>query len=128
MTLCEKCEVRWPGKPGETSIACPVAPADEEKKDQEVLDVEELEHELEADQVMFEIARRYLCEEARSLHHQLRHKPKNPYCDTCTRAKFRLVRNMKGSFKQDVELWGQPVTGDHVVTMSDLGKGVDGGQ
>ncbi len=55
-------------------------------------------------------------------------KTKNPYCDTCRRAKFRLVRKTKGSFKRDAEFWGQHVTGDHVVAMTDLGKGIDGGQ
>ena len=35
---------------------------------------------------------------------------------------------MKGSFRRDAEFWGQHVTGDHVVTMLDLGNGIDGSQ
>ena len=59
---------------------------------QVVVDVEELATEEEEDRVLLEGARKLLREEATSLVHELRHKPKNPYCDTCRRAKLRLVR------------------------------------
>ena len=46
-------------------------PVNEEVKDLYVLDVEAIENDIEADHVLPEIARRYLREEAMSLHHQL---------------------------------------------------------
>ncbi len=74
MPLCEKCEVRLPGQLGDTSTPYPSVLADEEEREQYVLDVEGLANKLEADQVLPEIARRSLREEAMSLHHQLRHE------------------------------------------------------
>ena len=37
------------------------------------------------------------------------------------------MRNITGSFKHDATHWGQHVTGDHMVTLDELGKGLDGG-
>jgi hypothetical protein len=68
-----------------------------------------------------------LREEAVSLFHQLRQQPKNPYCDTGRRAELKLVRKLAGSFKHDATHWGQHATGDYMVTLDELGKGLDGG-
>ena len=64
------------------------------------LDIEEIQDEGEAEKVLPEGMRNFLKEEASSLHHQLIHRPKNPYCDTCRRATMRLVRKLTGSFKK----------------------------
>ena len=37
------------------------------------------------------------------------------------------MRKITGSFKHDATHWGQHVTGDHMVTLDELGKGLDGG-
>ena len=116
----------------ETSDAPTAAPADvpglQPVEDEQVtVDVESIVTEEEADRVLPEGSRRSLREEAVSLFHQLRHKPKNPYCDTCRRAQLRLVRKLTGSFKYDATHWGQHVTGDRMVTLDELGNGLDGG-
>ena len=72
-----------------TSVAFTAAPADDPVQpvgDEPIpVDIAGILTEAEADRVLPEGAKVSLREEALSLHHQLRHKPKNPYCDTCRR-------------------------------------------
>ena len=52
-------------------------------------DPAEIDTEEEADRVLPKRVRRDLRAEANSLHHLLRHKPSNPYCDACRRGRMR---------------------------------------
>ena len=114
-----------------TSVAFTAAPADDPVQpvgDEPIpVDIEGILTEVEADRVLPEGTKISLRAEALSLFHQLRHKPKNPYCDTCRRSKLRLARKLTGSFKHDATHWGQHVTGFHMVTLDEMGKGLDGG-
>ena len=146
LPLCGECTIKRPGqlattdtkssgkecKDVKTSVASTAAPADvpdlQPVGDEQVtVDIERIVTEEEADRFLPEGTRSSLREEAVSLFHQLRHKPKNPYCDTCRRSKLMLMRKLTGSFKHDATHWGQHVTGDHMVTLDELGKGLDGG-
>ena len=62
------------------------------------VDPEEIEDEAEAERVLPPNMRRSLKEEASSLHHFLRPKPRNPYCEACVRGIMRNTRKFKGSF------------------------------
>ena len=145
LPLCGECTIKRPGQPTaagmsssekqckdvKTSVAFTAAPADDPVQPVEdepiPVDIEGVLTEAEADRVLPEGAKVSLREEALSLFHQLRHKPKNPYCDTCRRSKLRLARKLTGSFKHDATHRGQRVTGDHMVTLDEMGKGLDGG-
>ena len=96
MPCCGECETRWPGKSGAlvdgtpmvtTVVAtdAPVAPASDpvgvpepqqEGETRAEVDVEDIATEEEADRILPEGARKSPREEAASLFHQLRHKPK----------------------------------------------------
>ncbi len=49
--------------------------------------------------------------EAKSVQHMLTHKPKNPFCSICDRAKARQSR---ASFQRELHEWGGLVTVDHI--------------
>ena len=105
LPLCGECE-RWlSGKPVAPQVDTPVALAPhhegEPKPNQEEeapvdVDVEEIMTEEEADRRLHEGVLRSFRAEAAILCHQLRHKPKNPYCDACRQAQLRLVRTFVG--------------------------------
>ena len=59
-----------------------------------------------ADRLLTGAVRRSLRAEARSLGHQLTHKPRNPYCECCSRGKMRNKRKLHGSFKGLAAAWG----------------------
>ena len=67
-----------------------------------------------------------LREEANSLYHLLTHKPKNPFCESCRRAKMKEKRKYSGSYRNTTTRWGQLVTGDHIVSTQDNMLGIDG--
>ena len=67
-----------------------------------------------------------LREEANSLYHLLTHKTKNPFCESCRRAKMKEKRKYSGSYKNTATRWGQLVTGDHIVSTQDNMLGIDG--
>ena len=147
MPLCGECVNRRPGKPGALcdvavavdqckdveasdaiATALAEAPADQPNDgEQAVVDVEEIATEEEADRLLPEGSRRSLREKVVSLlcFRQLRHKPTNPYCDTCRRSKLRFVRKLAGSCKRDATHWRQHVTGDHMVSLDEMGRGLD---
>ena len=52
MPLCEKCEVRLPGKLDNSSRVHPAVPVDGDEREQEALDVKGLENEAEVDQIL----------------------------------------------------------------------------
>jgi hypothetical protein len=67
-----------------------------------------------------------LREEANSLYHLLTHKPKNPFCESCRRAKMKEKRKYSGSTNTTATRWGQLVIGDHIVSTQDNMLGIDG--
>ncbi len=56
----------------------------------------------EADRRLPKKVRRDLKKEATSLRHLLLHKPKNPYCEACTRGKMRETKSFAGSYKRNL--------------------------
>ena len=78
------------------------------------------------DELLPPTVRRSLKEEAHSLYQLLTHKPKNPHCELCKRAKMAEKRKLAGSYKNTSTRWGQLVTADHVVSTTDNVLGVDG--
>ena len=63
--------------------------------------------------------------EAHSLYNLLTHKPKNPFCESCRRAKMKEKRKYSGSYKNTATRWGQLVTGDHIVSTQDNMLGIE---
>ena len=47
-----------------------------------------------------------LREEANSLYHLLTHKPNNPFCESCRRAKMKEQRKYSGSYKKHYDPMG----------------------
>ena len=72
------------------------------------MDEEEADAKLDGD------TKARLKKEATTLRHRLLHKPKNPYCESCTRGKMRLGKLLKGSFTRKPEAWGHNITCDHI--------------
>ena len=116
MPLCGKRVNRRPGKPG---ASCDASADEEQRKDAEasvasattpaevpddrpiegepaIADVENIATAEKTDRILPEASQRALREEAVSLFHHLRHKPNNPYCDPCRKAKLKLARNLAG--------------------------------
>ena len=69
-----------------------------------------------------------LKEEARSLSHLMTHTPKNPYCDVCNKAKmYKPTRRSKGgSTTVECSVFGEHITGDHLITRTDEEEAIDG--
>ena len=83
--------------------------------------------EVQDDDVASGAERRDLKAEAISLQHLLTHKPKNPWCTTCSRAKAtRRPCRRKSAFGAPPEHFGDQVTADHVIAHSERSQGVTG--
>ena len=54
--------------------------------------------------------------EANSLHHKLTHRYKNPYCDSCIRAKMKHFKTRRGAYKRELKKFGDLITFDAVDT------------
>ena len=68
-----------------------------------------------------------ICEKKQNcLYHLLTHKPNNPFCESCRRAKMKEKREYVGSYKNTATRWGQLVNGDHIVSTQDNMLGIDG--
>ena len=57
-----------------------------------------------------------LMREANSLHHKLTHRYKNPYCDSCIRAKMKHFKTRRGAYKRELKKFGDLITFDAVDT------------
>ena len=80
--------VAAPGDAGSSGDAPPVPPVPPPPAPFHP-DPAEMDTEEEADRLLPQRVRRDLRAEAHSLHHLLRHKPSNPYCDACRRGRMR---------------------------------------
>ena len=54
--------------------------------------------------------------EANGLNHKLTHRYKNPYCDSCIRAKMKHFKTRRGSYKRELKKFGDLITFDAVDT------------
>ena len=54
--------------------------------------------------------------EANSLNHKLTHRYKNPYCDSCIRAKIKHFKTRRGAYKRELKKFGDFITFDAVDT------------
>ena len=50
--------------------------------------------------------------EANSLNHKLTHRYKNPYCDSCIRAKMKHFKTRRGAYKGELKKFGDLITFD----------------
>ena len=60
--------------------------------------------------------------EAKSEEHFFTHRPKNPFCETCVRAKMQApqARRRHGSSSVDAKAFGDHVTADHVISKDEM--------
>ena len=65
-----------------------------------------------------------LRDEATSLQHLMCHPPKNPFCETCNRAK-NPSRQKGGSTQVEAKKFGDHLTADHLITSDDREIGID---
>ena len=68
-----------------------------------------------------------LRDEATSLQHLMCHSPKNPFCETCNRAKMYKYpsRQKGGSTQVEAKKFGDHLTADHLITSDDREIGID---
>ena len=57
--------------------------------------------------------------DANSIAHLLTHRYRNPFCESCVKAKMRHFRSRTGAFKREVKMFGDVVTFDFVTASGD---------
>ena len=73
-----------------------------------------------------DLGEKALREEAKSKGHLLTHIPKNPFCEVCAKAKMLKPSRAKGgSTKVEADVFGDHITGDFLVTMTEEEEGID---
>ena len=95
-------------------VDAPDAPADPESGG---VDADDDDEALEVDIVDGDarLARRgTLKREAKTLTHLLTHRFKNPYCESCVRAKMKHYKTHRGAFKRSLKKFGDLITFDIV--------------
>ena len=50
--------------------------------------------------------------EAKTISHLLTHRNRNPYCQSCVRAKMKHFRTQREAFKRELKKWGDLITFD----------------
>ena len=86
------------------------APEDAAEGDEDDIEIDVVEGESR-------VAKRgALKREANSLNHKLTHRYKNPYCDSCIRAKMKHFRTRRGAYKRELKKFGDLITFDAVDT------------
>ena len=63
--------------------------------------------------------------EARTLEHLLTHRYKNPYCNSCVRAKMKHHKTYRGAFRRKLTKFGGLITFDFMVTRKTTKLGYD---
>eukprot|EP00435_Cladocopium_sp_Y103_P055641 s3204_g18.t1 len=81
---------------------------DRNEDDEDVIDVDEEDGGVRLSK------RGTLKNEARSKIHLLTHRYKNPYCESCVRAKMKHRKTVRGSFQRKLTKFGDLVTFDYV--------------
>ena len=116
-----------PPEIGEYSPGTPIdGPPDGEETDvedeghgapEEVAEGDEDDIEIDVVEGESRVAKRgTLKREANSLNHKLTHRYKNPYCDSCIRAKMKHFKTRRGSYKRELKKFGDLITFDAVDT------------
>ena len=54
------------------------------------------------------------------------HKPRNPYCEACVRAKLTHVCSYRHAHENTSTKWERNVTGDHITSLKERMLGVTG--
>ena len=86
------------------------APEDAAEGDEDDIEIDVVEGESR-------VAKRgTLKREANSLNHKLTHRYKNPYCDSCIRAKMKHFKTRRGAYKRELKKFGDLITFDAVDT------------
>ena len=86
------------------------APEEAAKGDEDDIEIDVVEGESR-------VAKRgTLKREANSLNHKLTHRYKNPYCDSCIRAKMKHFKTHRGAYKRELKKFGDLITFDAVDT------------
>ena len=62
--------------------------------------------------------------EARTIQHLLTQPYKNPYCESCIRAKMRHYKTHRGAFKRKLKAFGDLVTFDFIDTQRIMDQGI----
>ena len=67
--------------------------------------------------------------EANTLAHLCMHRYRNPYCDSCIRAKMKHFRTRRGASQRELKSWGDLITFDFLDMRkaADAGLGIDDG-
>ena len=65
-----------------------------------------------------------LRKQATTVAHLLKHKPKNPFCAACRRAKLKHIRKYRGSYQRQAQSPGQILTADTVTSKEDAWQAV----
>ena len=67
--------------------------------------------------------------EANTLAHLCTHRYRNPYCESCIRAKMKHFRTRRGAFQRELKSWGDLITFDFLDMRkaADAGLGIDDG-
>ena len=50
--------------------------------------------------------------EAQTLAHLCTHRYRDPYCESCIRAKMKYFRTKRGAFQREMKVWGDLLTFD----------------
>eukprot|EP00435_Cladocopium_sp_Y103_P049150 s608_g14.t1 len=111
---------------GEAPLPAPEAPPESDDRDpnpqghgREEERREDDDDDIEVDVIEGEsrVAKRgTLKHEAKSLEHKLTHKYKNPYCDSCVRAKMKHFKTKRGAYRRELKKFGDLITFDAVNT------------
>jgi len=92
---------------------------EEEEDDEDDIDVDDPEGGLRFSK------RGTLKHEARTLEHLLAHRYKNPYCNSCVRAKMKHHKTYRGAFRRKLTKFGDLITFDFVDTRKTTKLGYD---
>eukprot|EP00435_Cladocopium_sp_Y103_P034429 s953_g8.t2 len=109
---------------GEVPLPAPDAPPEPDPHPEGHGRVEERRDEDDEDDIEIDVVegesrvakRGTLKREAKSIEHKLTHKYKNPYCDSCVRAKMKHFKTRRGAYRRELKKFGDLITFDAVNT------------
>ena len=106
--------------------SAPLPPPEVPLPPEPYVDPEHVKSQEEADRNLQRRVTRNLREGAQSILHLMNHKPRNPYCEACVRAKMTQVRTYCGAHAKITEYWGHEITADHITSVEDNILGITG--
>ena len=105
------------GRPSPDAALFPLRPDEAEPPEPEFdPELEDNPEVAEAPKPMSKRSKEMMMREAKSEEHLFTHRPKNPFCETCVRAKMQAPQAPRrhGSSSVDAKAFGDHVTADHV--------------